>query len=65
MPIITVWDGVTQPDTSQAGRLKRPPKPLPQDVRLIKPDGKPTKEFHDYLTAVYEWQRRLYGILTE
>ncbi len=52
-------------DATQAARLKDPPKPLPPDVQLIRHDGKPTKVFHDYLTAVYEWQRRLFTILKE
>lgn len=50
---------------AQASRLGNPPKPLPPHVRLVDPQGRPTREFHDFLTKLYEWQRMLVTILTE
>ena len=44
--------------------LPDPPKPLSPDVRIVTPDGRPTTEYHRYLTLLYEWQRTLRRLLT-
>lgn len=35
-----------------------PPKPLAPTVKLMKPDGTPTRDFHTYLTEMFEEVRR-------
>jgi hypothetical protein len=44
-------------------KLPEPPKPLAPDVKLIGPDGTPTREFHTFLTQAYEWLRTLRKLL--
>lgn len=50
--------------TDQKDYLGRPPKPYEPNVRLIDGDGTPTTEFHRLLILHYEWERRLYAVLT-
>lgn len=45
-------------------RLPEPPKPLAHDVRLVRADGTPTAEFHQFLSRRYEWDRLLRELLT-
>ena len=45
-------------------QLPNPPKPLATDVKIVNPDGTPTRDFHTFLTQVYEWQRTLRRLLT-
>ena len=45
-------------------KLGEPPKPLGPTVKIVHPDGTPTRDFHTYLTQVYEWQRTLRKLLT-
>lgn len=40
------------------------PKPLAPHVRIVNPDGTPTKEFLLYMTHLDDWLRRLQKVLT-
>lgn len=50
--------------TDQTDYLQRPPKPYEPNVVLVNEDGTPTDVFHTFLIKQYEWQRRLYAVLT-
>ena len=56
MPIIT---------PAQAERLGQPPRPLAPQVAIVEANGRPTQQFHAFLTQQYEFLRRLITILTE
>lgn len=57
--------GPTYPlNAAQAAWLGRPPKPLEPSVATTQSDGLPTREFALYLTQHYEWERKLYAVLT-
>jgi hypothetical protein len=45
--------------------LGQPPRPPPLTVRLVDPDGTPSKHLTDFLQAQFEWLRRLAAILAE
>jgi hypothetical protein len=45
-------------------KLPMPPKPLAPDIKLMQPDGTPTRDFHTFLTQVFEWQNKLRTLLT-
>ena len=38
---------------------KEPPKPLGPDVRIVTAEGRPTAEYHRFLTLQYEWLAKL------
>jgi hypothetical protein len=44
--------------------LPEPPKPFGPNVRIVEADGRPTREFHLYLTRLYEWLHKLRTVLT-
>lgn len=46
-----------------ASKLPEPPRPLPPQAKLTNQDGTPTREFHLFLTQVYEWHRALRALL--
>jgi hypothetical protein len=46
-------------------RLPEPPKPLAPDVKLVRGDGTPTAEYHQYMSRLFEWNRLLRSLLTE
>lgn len=48
----------------QAKFIGLPPKPAEPNVGIIEADGRPTPEFHLFLLKHYEWERRLYAVLT-
>lgn len=48
----------------QKSYLGRPPKPYEPDVAIVDADGTPTEFFHRFLVLQYEWERRLYAVLT-
>lgn len=48
----------------QAKFIGLPPKPFEPDVVIIEDDGRPTGAFHLFLLKQYEWERRLYAVLT-
>ena len=54
---------VLTPD--QKKRLGPPPNPYAVNVKIVNPDGTPTDLFHQYLTKIRDWQRKLVEILTE
>jgi len=41
-----------------------PPPPLAPNVKLIEPDGTPTREFHTFLTQLQSWLTKLRNELT-
>ena len=41
-----------------------PPRPLIPEQRIINPDGTPTFEFNLFLTTQYEFNRRLFAVLS-
>lgn len=49
---------------AQAAWLGPPPKPFDPDVQIVQPDGRPVDTFHLFLLKHYEWERRLYAVLT-
>jgi hypothetical protein len=51
--------------TDDAAALELPPKPPAPNVRLLNPDGTPTKAYHDFMTKQYEWERTLRTGLVE
>lgn len=48
----------------QATWLGRPPRPYDPNVAIMQPDGRPTEQFHLFLLKQWEWERRLYAVLT-
>lgn len=48
----------------QANWIGKPPKPFEPIVGIVEADGRPTAEFHLFLLKQYEWERRLYAVLT-
>lgn len=48
----------------QAAWLGRPPKPYEPNVPIVTPEGRPSEAYARYLTLHYEWERRLYAVLT-
>jgi len=49
---------------AQAEWLGRPPKPLEPSVPAYMDNGLPTQHQALYLSLRYEWERRLYAVLT-
>lgn len=45
-------------------KLPAPPPPLAPTVKIVEPDGTPTRDFHTFLTQVHQWQRTLRDLLT-
>lgn len=50
--------------TDQKLYLGRPPKPYDPSVQITESDGTPSDLFHRFLILHYEWERRLYAVLT-
>lgn len=48
----------------QAKFIGSPPKPFEPNVAIVESDGSPTPGFHLFLLKRYEWERRLYAVLT-
>ena len=46
-------------------KIQAPIKPLAPDVKLVRDDGTPTAEYHQFLSRRYEWERLLLSLLTE
>jgi hypothetical protein len=45
-------------------KLPGPPPPLAPDVKLMQPDGTPTRDYHTYLTQLTSWLKSLRELLT-
>jgi hypothetical protein len=41
-----------------------PPRPLIPEQRIVNPDGTPTFEYNLFLTTQYEYERRLFSVLS-